>query len=147
MLNAYHFSQTPRVHPKEGVPQKEPDEKCGLFGLHVKPYQGVSRVRKLAVKEISIPGQERRILQPEQQRQDVIIADSLVAKVSRDGSEANVPLPQQIGLVARDIFVQDVHATAATSSVRRPSGSSRARRASWTASAMASLAIFPSPHR
>ena len=49
------------------------------------------------------------------------IRDALIAEGAGDGTEADTPLPQQVGLVAGNVFVVDFHATAATSSASRPS--------------------------
>ncbi len=60
---------------------------------------------------------------------------------------ANAPLPQESCLVEGYAFIENIHAATATSSTKCPARSNSARRASCTASATASLVIFPSPQR
>src|SRR5207244_4968385 len=113
--------------------KKAPDKESRLAGIHVKPSQTIASVDKAALEEIFISRQERRLLQPQQERQNIIIMHSLAAEVARDGAKANAPLPQEISLVAGNVFIEHVHAAAATSSARCPARSRRARRASCTA--------------
>ncbi len=129
------------------MPKKAPDQEGSLAGIHLEPRLTIPGVHKTPVEEIRIAGQPRRLLQAQQERQDVIVRHSLAMEVTRDRAKANAPLPQEIGLIPGDAFVQDVHAAAATSSAKCPARSNSARRASCTASVTASLVIFPSPQR
>ena len=127
--------------------KKSPDKERCLAGIHFKPGQTVPGVDEAALEDISISRQQSRLLQPQQEENDIIIMHSLAAEVSRDGTKTNAPLPQEISLIPGDVLIEELHAAAATSSAKCPPRANSARRASCTASATASLVIFPSPQR
>lgn len=77
-----HFAQTLRVLLEQGVTKEPPYEKSCLFEFHVKPNQCVSGMDKIATKEISVACEERRLFQPEEQRDYVVIPNSGIAKVT-----------------------------------------------------------------
>src|SRR5438093_10134423 len=81
-----------------------------------------------------------------QDTKDIVIADTQACDVLPDDSTMNAPSKQQIALVERDVFVQQVHA-ASGRRVGRPCSSSKALRASWTASVIAAFDILPPPQR
>jgi hypothetical protein len=129
------------------VREKAPDEEGCLAGIYVQPNQTIPGMDKAVLVEILISAQQRRLFQPQQEGHNVVIVHSLAMEIARDGTEPNTPLKQELSLVPSYIFIEDAHAAAGTSSVKWPARSNRARRASWTASAIASLEIFPSPQR
>src|SRR5438128_1678796 len=99
-----------------------------------------------ALEEVLIAREQGRLLKPVQQSQNVVVPDTQARYVLSDDTAADAPGSEQVSLVQRDVFVQQVHA-ALGRRAKPPSSSSRASRASCTASVTAALQIFPPPHR
>ena len=70
-LHPYDFAHALCLRVKSWMPQKSPDENCRLAVVEIKPHQTVCPVRQREFEEILIVGEQRRLFQPMQQRNDV----------------------------------------------------------------------------
>ena len=145
------MSTNHQAHPacfggEPGMAENSADEMGGFHRGKVQPYKAVSGMTQTALEKVLIAGKKGGLLEPVQQRQNIVISDAQVCYILSNNPAVDAPTSKQVTLIERDVFVQEIHA-ALEREASLPSSSSKAWRASCTASVTAALQIFPPPQR
>src|SRR5205823_2829655 len=131
---------------KARMPEDAANEERGLLRRHVQKHKAIRWMAERSLEKMLVAREKGGLLKPVKERQDVVITDTHPSNVLSDYPAMDTRRPKDIALIQWDVFVQDVHA-ALGREASRPSSSSRAWRASCTASVMAALVSLPPPQR
>jgi hypothetical protein len=137
---------------KTRMPEETADKKSALLCGEVEVNQRVAAVAQMRPEKMQIAREKRGLPQTMQERNDVVVANAGFPKVQTDRPPRYAGKLKRVPLFQRNIRVQNVYAGSCASVARAcdasfRSGVSGDLRASWTASAMASLLKRPPPQR
>jgi hypothetical protein len=89
--------------------EKSPDKFRGLIISHIELGQPISRMNPLRLAKVSVRGEEYRLGQVMQDRQQIFVSGATVGDVDPDDAKANSPLTQQEPLAGGKVFVEHQH--------------------------------------
>jgi hypothetical protein len=102
-----------------GIVFSVPEQAADIFGNFlrpdIEPNQAIPLVTQVTAVEIEVTGEEGRSAHSVQERDDRLIGYSCISMVIPDLADGDPPAQQQSALGVGNVFVEDSHAEAASS--------------------------------
>jgi hypothetical protein len=111
-MDPHHLSRALGVRVESRMLEKPPDRRrhLSLKLGNVHEDQAISTVPEAQISEVPVPREERRLFQPVQHGQDVVVADALVSHVRPDLPDGQVALTQPPDFDLGEVLVYDQQA-------------------------------------
>lgn len=105
-LHAHHRSQPFRLRVELRMLEEAPDGFGGPVVGHVQPHQAVMRVPPFGTVKVAVEAEERRLRQPVQDGNQILIIRADGRDIRADDTEMHPPLKQAQPLAGGQIFVE-----------------------------------------
>jgi hypothetical protein len=98
------------------VTQKAADETCSVILAHREANQAVLSMAEIPMVKSKITSEEGGPLQSVQKRNDFLIRHAWAPDFMSDLTDSNAPASQELPLILKDIFIQNIHRAGTRSS-------------------------------
>src|SRR5260221_6270047 len=124
MVRSPHHAHAFDLGVEPRVPQNASDILGCLGRFKIEPEKTITGMAQRPFEKVLIAGEEGGLLEMMQERHNVVVTDAEIRHIHADDPAPNAPCSQNVALVERDIFVQQIHAALAGCAVSGPSSSS-----------------------